>query len=163
MTQENLRQKNYVDRVVQGTLLLHIVGHWLLFVLTAGIFLFFVEMMSGDPLNVWESLKHRHGPTLFVAAILGPLFLYDLCKLSNRFAGPMVRLRRSMQALAEGREVTPLQFREGDFWKDLATSFNCIAERVQSTNGPPGSAETLEPCGCDESPLQVSPLELSAR
>ena len=45
----------------------------------------------------------------------------------------MVRLRRAMRGLAEGREVSPIQFRKHDFWKELATDFNRVVQRVQSS------------------------------
>ena len=74
----------------------------------------------------------RHSPTVLAVLVLAPIFLRDLCKLTNRFAGPLVRLRRAMKDLADGREVAPIHFREGDFWQDLADDFNRAAERVQS-------------------------------
>ena len=49
--------------------------------------------------------------------ILLPVFLYDTVKLSNRFAGPVIRLRRAMQAISQGNAVEKLQFRENDFWR----------------------------------------------
>ena len=44
----------------------------------------------------------------------------------------MVRLRRSMHDLAEGRDVATIQFREGDFWQELAVDFNRVVGRVKS-------------------------------
>ena len=131
--QKNQRKRQFIDRAVQGTMLLHIVGHWMCFLFTAGALLLFVEMLNGEPRDVWKNLLSRHAPTVLAMLMLTPIFIYDLCKLSNRFAGPMVRLRRAMRDLAEGREVSPIHFRERDFWKDVAVDFNRVAERVQTS------------------------------
>jgi hypothetical protein len=74
------------------------------------------------------------GPALVGAVLLMPLVLFDIVRLSNRFAGPLLRLRRSLRALAKGEEVAPLKFREGDFWQDFAKEFNAVAERMNKLN-----------------------------
>ena len=93
-----------------------------------------IELLAGDPRDAGKNLLARHGPTLLAVLALAPILIRDLCRLTNRFAGPMVRLRRAMHDLAEGREVSPIHFRERDFWKDLVIDFNRVVERVQSTN-----------------------------
>jgi hypothetical protein len=100
--------------------------------LAAFAFLFFVEMLIGDPHNAGRNLFYRHGPTLLAVLALAPIFVLDLCKLSNRFVGPVLRLRRGMRDLAEGRTVSPIHFRKGDFWQDLGTDFNQVVECVQA-------------------------------
>jgi hypothetical protein len=129
----NIRKKHFVDQSVQGTILLRLVLHWVLFVVTAGLFLYFVELLGGAPRNAGKNLVSRHGPTVLAVLALAPIFLNDLCKLTNRFAGPMVRLRRAMHDLAQGREVAPVHFRDRDFWKELAVDFNRVVERVQTS------------------------------
>lgn len=133
---KNNRKRKFVDPTLQGAILLRLVLHWALFVVTAGAFLVFVEMVTSPPGNAGKSLVSRHGPTLLALIVLAPIFLRDLCNLTNRFAGPMVRLKQAMRDLAEGREVAPLCFREDDFWKDLAYDFNRVVERAQSAKIP---------------------------
>jgi hypothetical protein len=128
------KRKNYfVDRSVQGAILLRLVMHWGLFVVTAAAFLYFVELLTGAPREAGRNLVARHGPTVLAVLVLAPIFLRDLCKLTNRFAGPMVRLRRAMHDMAEGRKVAPVQLRDGDFWKEFAVDFNRVVERVQNS------------------------------
>jgi hypothetical protein len=103
------------------------------FLLAAAALLFFIEMLTGDPRDAWANLLYRYAPTVLVVLVLAPIFIRDFCKLSNRFVGPMVRLRRAMRDLAEGREVSPIHFRTRDFWKDLAADFNRVVERVQAS------------------------------
>ena len=38
----------------------------------------------------------------------------------------------AMKALAEGEEVSPIHFRDGDFWQELAEDFNRIVKRVEA-------------------------------
>ena len=127
------RKKHFVDPSVQGAILMRLVMHWGMFVFTTGAFLYFVELLSGAPLDAGRNFASRHGPTLLAVLVLAPIFLCDLCKLTNRFAGPMMRLRRAMHDLAEGKEVAPIQFREGDFWKELAVDFNRVVKRVETS------------------------------
>lgn len=67
-----------------------------------------------------------------VTALLMPLVLYDVVRLSHKFAGPMVRLRNSMKRCAAGQAVEPVHFREGDFWQEIADSFNAIQARIEA-------------------------------
>lgn len=128
----NQRKKLFVDRSVQGAILLRQARHWALFLITAGAFLYFVELLGPAPQKAGSNLLARHAPTALAVLVLAPIFIRDLCKLTNRFAGPMVRLRRAMHDLAEGREVAPVQFRKDDFWQDFAADFNRVVERVQA-------------------------------
>ena len=138
---KNMRKTNICDRTVQGILLLHVAGHWLLFLFAAAGLVLFIEILSGNPHDAWKNMANRHGPSVLAILVLAPLFLRDLCKLTNRVAGPMVCMRRALRGLADGREVAPIQFRERDFWKDMATDFNRVLARTQTANP---SAET---CG----------------
>jgi hypothetical protein len=128
------RKRHFVDRAVQGSILLRLVAHWALFLVAAGVLLYFIELVAGDPRDAARNALARHRPTVLAVLVLAPIFLRDLCKLTNRFAGPMVRLRRAMRDLAEGRDVAPIKFRDGDFWKDLADEFNRVLQRVESAN-----------------------------
>jgi hypothetical protein len=58
--------------------------------------------------------------------------LYDLAKQTNRFAGPILRLQRSLDALADGKAIQPLSFRNGDHWHDLAEAVNRVAARLEA-------------------------------
>jgi hypothetical protein len=62
-----------------------------------------------------------------------PTFVYDSLKLSNRFVGPIVRLRQSIAGLARGDEVKELRFRDNDFWRELSEDFNVVAKRFQES------------------------------
>ena len=63
-------------------------------------------------------------------AILAPVIAYDIVRISNRFTGPVFRLRRELTRLAEGQEVQPMVFREDDYWIEMSEAFNRIREEV---------------------------------
>jgi hypothetical protein len=50
--------------------------------------------------------------------------------LSNRFVGPMYRLRGAIRDVARGKDIQPLKFRNDDFWQDVAGDFNDLLERI---------------------------------
>jgi len=144
-----LRKNHFCDRSVQGALLLHAGAYWLAYLVTATALVLFVELLSGDPRRAWANTLHRHGPSALAMLVLAPIFLRDLCRLSNRFAGPIVRLRWALRELADGNEVPPIQFRDRDFWKELAADFNRAAQRLHAAQVPPShdpdAAASLDP------------------
>jgi len=56
--------------------------------------------------------------------VLGPIAAYDLVTMTNRFAGPICRLRREMRLLVEDQSPHELYFREHDHWSDVAEVYN---------------------------------------
>ena len=71
-------------------------------------------------------------PILVVMFFLMPVFLRDTLKLSNRFAGPMYRLRTALSMMARGETVSSINFRNGDFWQEAAADFNTVAAKYES-------------------------------
>ena len=69
---------------------------------------------------------------LLIAFALLPVFVYDVIKMSNRFAGPISRLRVTLTDIADGKDVKPLNFREGDFWNEISVKFNKAFELKNS-------------------------------
>ncbi|MBP86447.1 MAG: hypothetical protein CMJ64_07000 [Planctomycetaceae bacterium] len=59
-----------------------------------------------------------------------PVVLWDVLRLSHRFAGPMIRLRHALSDLANGKEVKTVSFRDGDYWTEFADHFNRLNERL---------------------------------
>jgi hypothetical protein len=62
--------------------------------------------------------------------LLAPVIVYDILTLTNRFVGPVFRLRREMQRLVNQEECFELNFREGDYWTEMADLFNQVREEV---------------------------------
>lgn len=95
-----------------------------------------LQYFTGDPTLtlmghlgvVWQNYAFF---VLLMFAIV-PAFAYDSIKLSNRFAGPMVRLRKGIQAVTEGEPTVNLKFRKGDFWSDVADEFNEMVASIEA-------------------------------
>lgn len=124
-----VRQQLFVDPSVQGVLVrraaLYSVACTLYFV----IIVVFATCMSDPDRSIGESLSIFLGEAIFWAPgliLLAPMVVYDMLKVTNRFAGPVFSLRREMQRLIDGESDRPLQFRDGDTWGDLAERFNLI-------------------------------------
>jgi hypothetical protein len=83
--------------------------------------------------EMWNTVVGRCGPALFASMLLLPVALIDMARMSNRFAGPILRLRRAMKDLADGREVQPIRFRDHDYWGDFAEDFNRVLARINDS------------------------------
>jgi hypothetical protein len=93
-----------------------------------------LEVLSapGRPITShFTALWTRNTPLIAAVLALFPVFAYDSIKLSNRFAGPMLRLRRAMREVVLEERYSRLEFRKDDFWQDVAENFNQIVERLQ--------------------------------
>lgn len=129
-----LRQRLFVDPEVQAALILRVVTYWMLCLAAVALMLVCWQIIAGPPRPIFahlEDLWFRFGPPFFASLVVLPLILMDIIRLSNRFSGPLIRVRRSMRALARGETVPLLRFRQGDFWKDFADEFNAVAQRVE--------------------------------
>ena len=74
---------------------------------------------------------HWYGPAAAASLVLLTLVVIDTVRVSNRFVGPLLRLRREMRHLAAGEAAKTIQFRDGDYWQDFAAEFNAVAQRME--------------------------------
>lgn len=138
------RGQIFVDREVQAALMLRVVGYWLFCLLTNSLMLLCWNIVSGPPrrfTTIALEMYSRYAPALAASLVLLPLVMIDVVRLSNRFVGPIFRLRGALRELAGGKAVRPIKFRDNDYWQELAADFNRAAERVQQTD--PISAELV--------------------
>lgn len=127
------RTRFFIDREVQGSLLLRTAVYWLFCLLSVTLMLICWEAYHGPPrrfVDLASEQFFRYGPALVASIVLLPVVLMDVLRLSNRFVGPVTRLRTALNTLAGGQPAKPLNFRDDDFWRDLATDFNQVAARV---------------------------------
>ncbi len=129
-----LRHKLFVDGDIQGLLLRRV-----------GLYGFACSLYFAIILLLAESMAHPDEPWLdgvFRAfdeaiywvpglAVLAPIIAYDLLRVSNRFVGPMFRLRRELRRLAKGESVENLTFREDDYWCEMADLFNQVRGEME--------------------------------
>jgi hypothetical protein len=136
------RRQKFIDSKVQGALARRIIFHWFVFVGVASAAALLLQVLSDPFRPAGEHLRDvwfTHGPFLVVMVFMLPVFVIDTIKVSHRFAGPIFSLRRSMREVAEGQPPRKLQFRENDFWQDLATDYNAMIARLA-----PGANETSQ-------------------
>lgn len=156
------RRKLFIDRQVQGALLRRVALYWLVclngvFCILVGMPLLISWFAIGQPLSTGELLNKtlvRYWPVFVSALILLPIVLADCVRVSNRFAGPLFRLRRAMRDLADGKTVEPIRFRDGDFWTLIADDFNRVAARVQESRPTPDDSYSV-PIDADEELVTV--------
>ena len=124
-----------MDSDVQSALLRQLVVNWMVvFGVIASVLLAAESYQAGFTLGFSGALAaiwRDNAVLLITLCVLAPFVVYESIKLSHRFAGPMKRFRNDLQRLGDGEEVGPLQFREGDFWQDLAESFNAVQQRIE--------------------------------
>lgn len=128
------RQHLFVDPEVQGALVARAIIYWVLCTLSIALLLLCWRVLTGPVRPIWfhlENLWFFHGPALVASVIVLPVAIMDMVRVSNRFAGPMIRLRQGMRSLAEGRSVPPLKFRKDDFWYEFAEEFNAVVREVE--------------------------------
>jgi hypothetical protein len=134
---KSLRKHLFVDPKVQGSLITRVALYWIMCLATLTLMILCWRVVTGPARMFYthfDDMWFHFGPALIGSFLLLPLVIFDIVRLSNRFVGPLIRLRRAMKALARGEEVAPLEFREGDFWKDFAREFNAVAERMHKLN-----------------------------
>ncbi len=143
----NSRRFWFVDPKVQGILAARVVVYWLMCLLTVGLMIFCWRSMT-DPIDQFYAHFREvwlyYGPAAIASLLLMPLVAWDVIRLSNRFAGPIVRMRRAMRALARGEHVEPIQFRDGDFWREFAADFNAVVEQLQGPSLVPYDRSTCQ-------------------
>ena len=143
-----LRKCLFVDPKVQGALIARVVLYWLVCLIGITLMLLCWQIITGprQPFYLhFSDLWFHYGPALIASCLLLPLVIVDVVRFSNRFAGPLLRLRRSMRELARGQYVERLEFRNDDFWQEIANEFNTIsAHAPAAANADMGESEREE-------------------
>ena len=161
-----LRKQYFVDPKVQGALVWRSILYWFTCLATMILMLLIWRTVTGPARMFYlqfDEMWFYYGPALIASLLMLPIVIIDLIRMSNRFVGPLVRLRRSMRALARGEHVEPIRFRDKDFWHDFAEEFNAVVARVQGDAmvepvcGSHNSETTPTRSGVVESVLQTEP------
>ncbi len=122
-----LRVRLLIDRQVQGTLLFRAALYAAAGLLYMCCVLFFSQALS-DPTLSWGQHFANFAFDAFCWApgllVLLPIVAHDVLRMSNRFAGPVFRLRTEMEVLASGKPSREIKFRDEDQWTELATLYN---------------------------------------
>lgn len=128
-----LRQQLLIDQHVQGSLLRRTALYSCGCAVYFAVILVFTEVMSDPHEAVSSAIIRCFDEAIYWAPglmLLTPVVAYDLLRVTNRFAGPMFRLRREMRRLIDGESKYPLNFREDDYWGEMAVIFNQIRDEL---------------------------------
>ena len=130
-----MRRQHWVDSRVQGTLVRRVLFHWCAFFAVTLMCVAVMQLLLGDPNKTIAERVGSPGSGLLLIGVimlaLFPAFALDTVRFSNRFVGPIARLRRYMRDLKAGEDVGKLSFRNNDFWSEVADEFNAVADRVR--------------------------------
>lgn len=126
------RNRFLVDPDVQLAIIRRMIMHWALAVLALISIGVSVQLLyaPGDQ-SFADAIKSSFGaqaPLLTIMFILMPVYIWDVIKLTHRFAGPILRLRNIFRDLANGGRAPRLRFRPGDYWQGIADDFNSFYE-----------------------------------
>lgn len=129
-----MRKKLYVNKAAQSSIIKRSIYHWYfctsLILMTMAIFIALRDPSRSALLLIYE-LWGYFSPAIVASVVVLPLFIFDTLKISHKIAGPLERLSVEMTRLADGEDVEPLRFRDGDYWPELAEKFNELAEQVK--------------------------------
>jgi hypothetical protein len=112
---------------------------------------FLIEVLGNLPvvlnrgvLEFYTNFIARQVPLLIALLAVLPLFLYDMVKFSHRFAGPLYRFRKTLEAMAAGKPVQPVKIRKDDLLRDIVPPINAVIRRwndLTSADAPPVAQE----------------------
>lgn len=128
-----MRRKIWIDQMVQGGLVGRIVLYWLSVVAYFAIGHVVFQWIDKPEWTLDEHLNavlEAFGFWLPGLVLLSPLIVFDIVKLSHRFAGPVYRLKNHLNKVCSGEEKGKLWFREGDYWWELVEPVNNIISRM---------------------------------
>ena len=126
-----LRWRYVVDWSLQGTLILHglVYGSLVMLAVSLGIFSPLLWDLGAVELNgSYEEkaivLLYLHERFWLLAAICLAIVVLGAIRFSHRVAGPMVRFKRNLRLLADGKFPPPLRTRRSDFLKQEVSCLN---------------------------------------
>ncbi|HEX3870110.1 MAG TPA: hypothetical protein VHV77_06730 [Pirellulales bacterium] len=129
------REQLFVCPTLQGRLVLRVLLYWLACITLTWMSMLAWRMFVDPEAPLVDHVRALSGYLIAAMAtglILLPVLIVDVVHLSNKFFGPLVRLRAAMRRLATGERVMPLHFRRGDFWHEFAVEFRDLADRIET-------------------------------
>lgn len=126
------RKKIWIDRFqtylsIRLTLyfVLYQAAVWALVLIEKNLFAIMDELVGpGGAIGVFAVL-------VSVVVVVGILFIYDAIKLSHRVVGPLYRVRKTIQAITDGEEMTLVKLRDGDLLQELKDDLNVMLKTLE--------------------------------
>lgn len=135
----NKRSRLFVDRAFQGRLLLRLVIYWVIYHIALWHVMFLLNLigagMNADSTvpsrsfwSLYREFAVEHTSVIVCFVVMLPILGRDLLKFSHRLAGPLVRFRNTMGAMASGERVQTINLRDGDLLTEFVASFNSMVQ-----------------------------------
>lgn len=128
------RRKFRLDPLVQGEVARQCFYYWVGYLSAILLFLSAWISVVDQPQSFagfWQKLMTLGLPTLVGSALLLPLLFIHSARFSNRFSGPMYRIRKTLSALSRGETNEHLELRKDDYWEDLADDVERISQYIE--------------------------------
>lgn len=128
------RRKFRLDPLVQGEVARQCFYYWVGYLSAILLFLSAWIGVVNQPqsfADFWHKLMMLGLPTLVGSALLLPLLFIHSARFSNRFSGPMYRIRKTLSALSRGETNEHLELRKDDYWEDLADDVERISQYIE--------------------------------
>lgn len=140
----------------QTKLFVRIAAYWLLYQITLWNFLFVGRLLSEGPGNIVDQFLRFSAdfyPMWIAFALLVPVMAWDAMRFTHRLVGPLYRIQRTVQKVADAEPVHHIHLREGDYLLDLKDEFNRMLDTLQREGAP-----VLKPT----EPIAVAPKQQTA-
>lgn len=142
ITNVNRRKKYLVNKSLQynilGKVLVITSIVAVAFVFALGLFYFSAhsgDLIANDNLFFYDSESGRFSPfaIIIIFCILLILFALIILRMTHRIAGPVYRLKKIMNTIAEGNfDIPEIKFRKYDEFQDVADDFNKMLSKINS-------------------------------
>jgi hypothetical protein len=85
----------------------------------------------GNPAEQFGRMLRDYLPFWVCLLALVPVVAWDAVRFTHRLVGPLVRIRQTVQDLAQGEAVRPIKLRDGDYLGEFRDDFNRMLETLQ--------------------------------
>ncbi len=128
---QHCRYRYFADVKIQGGLCVRVAAYWFICQLSFAATIAGLYVLNGFQVNYggpspWGMIVSA----TLVSSLLLPIALFDLIVFSNRFAGPLLRLRRQARAMARSEPTGDFALRRGDYLEEMCQDMSAIAGRL---------------------------------
>jgi hypothetical protein len=128
------RRQFRLDPAVRGEVARQSFYYWLAYLAATVTFLAAWIGVVDQP-TTWESFWSRLNelalPALVGSTMLLPLVFLQSVRFSNRFSGPLYRIRKTLAALSRGETQDSVTLRKDDYWQELAGDIDRLSRYIE--------------------------------
>jgi hypothetical protein len=155
------RKKLLVNPKLQSMLLLRVVGYWLAYMVAIEFLTLTWRISTGPEQPTFAAYFTSYdwsaaGLRLLLASLLLVPIIWDMLHFSNRFAGPIFRMRRTLREVAQGEIVEEVRLRRGDFLHGFADDLNAALRHVEAQQIVPSGRPDQRPWAGGDEPNGIS-------